>query len=317
MRDIFSEGLLYLDLLEIYGSTYAVAEICGIAQSNVFRGANACSKLLNLGLAKDRQSGRYRVEHNLDVQRDLRKLNQRMRARENGRLRVVGAEVLVSNNPIALEQARTYQLLPNRWRDDTLSLEYLERSLLDVVLVKASQVASRLSWPPPVRRTDLFVPVGQFAITELTDWPLLLAASSDHPLVQAPSLRQACALEWFVDADIPLDLVRESYPSVSLNSLSADAPTDELIPPQLPSDGRWLWLTDQRRFAERCLQDPSGSLYALQLDIGLVDHLLAITLLPLIREPMHQSLIGFLRELSVNSVQQPAGAGYVKPHGCL
>ena len=103
MRDIFSEGLLYLDLLEIYGSTYAVAEVCGIAQSNVFRGANACAKLLNLGLAKDKQRGAYKVGRNLDVQRDLRRLNQKMRAREHGLLRLVGAEPLLAGEALPTE----------------------------------------------------------------------------------------------------------------------------------------------------------------------------------------------------------------------
>ena len=64
MRDIFSEGLLYLDLLEIYGSTYTVAEICGISQSNVFRGPNARANLLTLVLIKDKQNGFYCLQPN-------------------------------------------------------------------------------------------------------------------------------------------------------------------------------------------------------------------------------------------------------------
>jgi hypothetical protein len=308
MRDIFSEGLLYLDLLEIYGSTYAVAEICGIAQSNVFRGANSCSKLLNLGLAKDKQSGRYRVERNLDVQRDLRRLNQRMRARENGYLRVVGAEVLIGDNPISLEQARSYQLLPNLWCDDSLSFDYLERSLLDMVLVPASQVSKHLTWSPSLLRKDLFVPVDQFVVTELFRWSWLLVATPSHPLLQAPDLTQACECEWFVDAGIPLDMVRAAYPSVSLHPLSADGVSDEMASARVKADNGWLWLTDQRRFADRCLQDPSASLCALQLETGLADYLLAITLLPLVREPIHQVLMGLLRKLSIHSIPHSAGA---------
>ena len=94
VRDIFSEGLLYLDLLELYGSTYTVADICGISQSNVFRGANACAKLLRLDLTKDKQAGTYTVHRNQDVQRDLRKVNQRLRGRENGQLRLLTSTVL-------------------------------------------------------------------------------------------------------------------------------------------------------------------------------------------------------------------------------
>ena len=45
MRDIFSEDSTYLDLLELYGSTYTVADICGVSQSNVLEEPNACAEV--------------------------------------------------------------------------------------------------------------------------------------------------------------------------------------------------------------------------------------------------------------------------------
>lgn len=298
MRDIFSEGLLYLDLLEIYGSTYAVAEICGIAQSNVFRGANACAKLLNLGLSKDKQNGCYRVERNLDVQRDLRKLNQRMRAREHGFLRVVGAEELLSGEQLSLEQAKYHRPLPVRWPDADLSLDYLERSLLDIIVVRSLQVQKRIHWPPAVRRRDLFVPVDPFAATELSAWPLVLVSSGNNPSHRELSITDSCELEWLVDPCIPLEPVRAAYPTVSLHAIQDQAWTAEMIWAQMQANPRLLWLTDLNHFKTLNQQSDTGDWLALNLDLGLTDHLLAITLLPLIREPMHQSLIQLLRQLA-------------------
>jgi hypothetical protein len=298
MRDIFSEGLLYLDLLEIYGSTYTVAEICGIAQSNVFRGANACAKLLNLGLSKDKQNGCYRVERNLDVQRDLRKLNQRMRAREHGFLRVVGAEQLLSGEDLSVEQAKSHRSLPVRWPDANLSLDYLERSLLDIVVVRSLQVEKRFHWPPAVRRRDLFVPVDPFAATELSAWPLILLASRNHTSHKELSLLDSCALEWLVDPSIPLEPVRAAYPSVVLHSIEDQGCTEAMARTQMQSNPRLLWLTDLSRFKTLNQQGSTCDWLPLDLDLGLTDHLLAITLLPLIREPMHQSLIQLLRQLT-------------------
>jgi hypothetical protein len=298
MRDIFSEGLLYLDLLEIYGSTYAVAEICGIAQSNVFRGASSCSKLLNLGLTKDKQSGAYSVERNHDVQRDLRKLNQKMRARENGQLRLVGAETLLKSSPISLEQARNYQPLPERWQSKDISLQYLEKSLLDVVITKASQVRPKFRWPPPVRRRDLFVPIDTLAATELCELPLVLLAPSNHPLIAQASLDDTCKLEWLVDKDLSLELVREAYPAARLCPWQDDAITDAMAYAEIQANPNLLWLTDSRRLSDLESQDPSFNLLPLSLELGLMDYLLAISLPGLVVEPMHQSLIRHLRELA-------------------
>lgn len=298
MRDIFSEGLLYLDLLEIYGSTYAVAEVCGIAQSNVFRGANACAKLLNLSLAKDKHSGTYKVGRNLDVQRDLRRLNQKMRAREHGLLRLVGAEPLLTGEAPSLEQAKIYQMLPDRWRSNELSLQWLEQSLLDVVVTRASQVRSRLPWPPPVRRRDLFVPIAPFAATELCELRILLIAKSNHPLIHSRSSFDSSNFPWLVDSNLPVDLIQEFYPSACLRSSQDPDLTSEAGLAQLQIDPELLWMTDSVNFASLKLADPSLDLQAIPLEFEVKDYLLAISLPALIVEPMHQSLIRNLRELA-------------------
>lgn len=293
MRDIFSEGLLYLDLLEIYGSTYAVAEICGIAQSNVFRGANSCAKLLNLGLSKDKQGGSYRIERNHDVQRDLRRLNQKMRARENGQLRLVGAEVLLQSSSTSLDQARNFQSLPERWSSKEISLEYLEKSLLDVVITRACQVRSRMNWPPSVRRRDLFVPIDSVVATELCEVPLVLLARSSHPLIGSFSVADFYQVEWLVDQNLLLEWAQQAFPSVDMHPWQASRASD------IASQGdSLLMLTDWHTFSRLKTEDPTLDLQPLNVDLGLKDYLLAISLPALIIEPMHQSLIRHLRDIA-------------------
>jgi len=299
MRDIFSEGLLYLDLLEIYGSTYAVAEICGIAQSNVFRGANSCAKLLNLGLTKDKKNGAYRVERNQDVQRDLRRLNQKMRAREHGQLRLVGADNLIADRSAALNHSRTFQLLPERWTEKDLSLNYLQRSLLDVVVTRASQVRPRISWPPPVRRKDLFVPVGAFVATELCQLPLSLFASPQHPLVRSgSSAEELCGSEWLVDHKISIDVVRAAFPSVSLRPMAMGPFAEDSVVEMIKGNPSQLRLADHHSFAALKNLDETFDYLPLSFDLGLKDSLLAVSLPVLVPEPMHQSLIRYLRDMA-------------------
>lgn len=298
MRDIFSEGLLYLDLLEIYGSTYAVAEICGIAQSNVFRGANACSKLLNLGLSKDKLSGSYRVERNQDVLRDLRRLNQKMRAREHGQLRLTGAESLLFTKDLTLEQSRTHQLLPERWQGTDTSLKYLERSLLDILVIRASNLRSLVSWPPPVRRRDLFVPIVPFAVTELCELPFVLLAMPNHPLSESATPAEISKLNWLVDEALPLDLVREAHPSVSLHVWRNSDMADAITWPRIQSDPSQVWLTNIQNFSALKSRDSSFDLRPLSFEINLKEYLLAVSLPALVAEPVHQSLIRHLRELA-------------------
>jgi hypothetical protein len=298
MRDIFSEGLLYLDLLEIYGSTYAVAEICGLAQSNVFRGANSCAKLLNLGLAKDKKSGVYRIERNQDVQRDLRRLNQKMRAREHGQLRLVGAETLLSEGSAAHLQSRSFQLLPERWPEKDLSLDYLQRSLLDVVVTRAHQVRARFSWPPPVKRRDLFVPVDVFVATELCQIQHVLYASPRHPLVHSELLDELCGVEWLVDHQIAIEVVSSAYPSVSLRSMPTAHPGEGSVVAFIKSNPNLLMLSDPLTYLAIRQLDETFDYVPLSVDLGLRDCLLAVSLPFLVPEPMHQSLIRQLRDMA-------------------
>lgn len=285
MRDIFSEGLLYLDLLELYGSSYAVAELCGVAQSNVFRGANACAKLLNLGLSKDRRSGTYSVSRNQDVQRDLRRLNQRLRARENGQLRAVAPDHWLP--VLSGRDAGLLRSLPIRWGNPLESLESLEQGLLDLVVLPSWQLQAHIPWPPRARRVDLYVPHPPFVATELSPIALRLCTLATHPLQQTPG-RDPQEFSLAVTADLP-DPSRHwqgaitAWPSGRLNrqeELSAALEEEPELVVLVPDPD---------------LEALQGQLQPLETILPLPAWMLLVSLPALVTEPLHQQLTGLLR----------------------
>lgn len=298
MRDIFSEGLLYLDLLEIYGSTYAVAEICGIAQSNVFRGASSCSKLLNLGLSKDRQSGRYRIEKNHDVQRDLRRLNQRIRARENGRLRLVDAFGFLDGYVSSFDELKSYQLLPMAWDDHELSFGYLEQALIDLLIIPRSSLPSSFLVPTTVRRRDLFVPANRLAVAELSSISYRLLAHPGHPLCQADCRFDPATYSWHVDSRISLNFLLKSYPSSHFLPCVWDASTlDRVLSESLAADHSLL-LANHLQCQSIGENTADSGLVPLDVSVHLDDQFLLVTPLALIQEPQHHSFMQMLRRYS-------------------
>lgn len=197
MRDIFSEGLLYLDLLEVYGSSHLVAELCDVAQSNAYRGATSCAKLLRLDLKK--RDGRYVATRNQDVLADLRRVNQRLRLRQAGRLRgLIDPHFPVASLP---GTSADLQFLPKAWLDLGTTLQFLEQAILDLAVVRGLEFAHHCSiandLPPKGRAWRQ----GGFLASVLHEEPLRLFVAATHPLLDAGPLS-------------PLDLA--SYPSPDL-----------------------------------------------------------------------------------------------------
>ena len=307
MRDIFSEGLLYLDLLELYGSSYAVADLCGVAQSNVFRGASACSKLLNLGLTKDRSAGIYRIERNQDVQRDLRRLNQRLRARENGQLRTVGPDA-VFPAALPMAQASLLRRLPSRWDDPLMSLDFLDRGLLDLVVVPSAAVAAQLQWPSGVRRRDLFVPVAPFMVSELAACNVFIAGIPHHPFLQQPVSPSDLSTQLTYCSDL---LAMEPRQSRLPPCSPAPCPGEGLISDRLQQllqtspDALLLISELELNLLRPCLDD--GALMAQRLEQSRPHQLLLVTVPALVSEPLHQQLTQLLR----GSVKDALSAAHV------
>ena len=294
MRDIFSEGLLYLDLLEIYGSSYSVAELCGVAQSNVFRGANACSKLLNLGLKKDRAAGRYEIVRNQDVQRDLRRLNQRLRARENGQLRVVGP-VRAMPDQLPIKQSSLLRALPDRWADQRMSLSYLERGLLDLVIMPSWQLPEDIPWPQRARRADLFLPAQPCVFTELAPWPLILLARSGEVSLSA----QAALL---TDQKFPLSIL--DHLPISAEQLLFIESQEQLLEALCDHPSACLLTTPPEAQHLLALED-RPSLERVSWEEGPRHPALLLFTLPnLVNEPLHQELTSLLRQHAVQLATQ-------------
>lgn len=291
MRDIFSEGLLYLDLLELYGSSYAVAELCGVAQSNVFRGANACAKLLNLGLSKDRRSGTYSVSRNQDVQRDLRRLNQRLRARENGQLRAVAPDHWLP--ALTGREAGLLRPLPVRWDNPLASLEHLEQGLLDLVVLPSWCLQSQIPWPPRARRVDLFVPYPPFAATELSPIALRLCSLVNHPLQQGQG-RDPEDFRLAVAADLPDPSPHwqgeiTAWPSGQLSRL-------EEVRAALQAEPELLVLVPEPDLAT--MQEVVRPLEPV---LPLQAWMLLVSLPALVNEPLHKQLTSLLRTAAQNT----------------
>ena len=319
MRDIFSEGLLYLDLLEIYGSSYAVSELCGVAQSNVFRGANACSKLLNLGLSKDRSAGVYRIERNQDVQRDLRRLNQRLRARENGQLRLVSPLHALPAG-LTMQQASLLRALPCRWPEASRSLDYLERGLLDLLVLPSWMVSQEFPWPPPVRRTDLFVPIPPFVVTELSPLALGVLSLRDHHCLGADQASappaHGCPLAVATGlgltqkqlAGLPLPLARSKVTPIDLGEEALQSWFEE------HSDG--LVLMDQLSLQHVLDSYPHQPWSPWRCELPVNGALLLISLPSLVPEPLHQQLTTILRNHAAQASQRCLRAlGSAQAHG--
>lgn len=187
MRDIFSEGLLYLDLLEMYGSSHLVAELCDVAQSNAYRGATSCAKLLALDLQK--QDGRYVATSNQDVLADLRRVNQRLRLRQSGRLRgLIDPHFPIASLPSA---SADLQLLPKTWLDLATTLQFLEQAILDLAVVRGLELSHDCPTPTGIPPKGRPWRQGSFLATVLHEEPLRLFVAAGHPLLSAGALAPA------------------------------------------------------------------------------------------------------------------------------
>jgi len=308
MRDIFSEGLLYLDLLELYGSTYAVADICEISQSNVFRGANACAKLLRLDLTKDKKAGTYSIQRNHDVQRDLRKVNQRLRARENGQVRLLTSTALPSS--FSREALPLVMSLPALSIDISEQLELLRAGIVDLLICGRHELPADASWEPSPARPDLFTPCDGLVASLIGGEPYALLASEDHPLRQSAQpigWSDLEGLELFLLDDPPLEAWQQRFYQACLPSNCSHIHQEDLHEGSDCSDRPWwqnlkdprstmLMAVPSHHLHQACLEEPSVAQTRLQtkLDPPQID-VVALSAPHLVREPIFRKLMEVLR----------------------
>jgi hypothetical protein len=289
MRDLFSEGLLYLDLLEVYGSTHMVGELCGIAQSNAYRGAQACAKVLNLDLVK--RDGLYQVGRNQDVQLELRRVAQRLRAREGGRLRCVADPWWLADS---LQAPRDLlQHLPKRWLSGRRSLDLLNQGIVDLLVTRRLDVAKPIhaEAPLPIARPQAREPYGLLA---LSDDPVKLYTVPNHPLQAVATVRPE-QLEAYPSPALALDDESLYGPLFRSHKLWNAPLKDRFLEPaaweRLALSDHTIVPSTPRAVERACDLIPGLKLLPLRYDTGLSDQDLLIFPLYLAREPRMQEAI--------------------------
>ena len=308
MRDIFTEGLLYLDLLELYGSTYVVADICEISQSNVFRGANACAKLLRLDLTKDKKAGTYSIQRNHDVQRDLRKVNQRLRARENGQVRLLASTALPSS--LSREALPLVMSLPALSINIAEQLELLRTGIVDLLICGRHELPADSNWEPSPARPDLFTPCDGLVASLIGRESYAVLASDGHPLRTCERPIGWCDLDSLVLLVVGQPSLaawqqrfyQACFPSSSslLHASDLHRANDCLDQPWyecLTNPGAsFLVAVPNHHFQQACVDEASvvNTRLQTQLDPPQID-VVALSAPHLVREPMFRKLMEALR----------------------
>lgn len=135
MPDLLLDALPVIDLLEITGSTSAVAQLTERDQSSVSRIYRRASDQLGLAFTKT-QTGAYQAHANQELLQDLRRSSQRLRLQRPACLRWVGSSrapdaVLLADG----ERCARAPALTRRWDDDQRTCMLLRQHVLDLAVV--------------------------------------------------------------------------------------------------------------------------------------------------------------------------------------
>ena len=301
MRDFFAEGLLYLDLMEVYGSSRLVGEICGIAQSNAYRGAQACAKLLKLELVK--RGGSYVAEKNLDVQRDLRIVAQRLRARETGLLRLITDPVVpMDQRPKELE-GLTYPL-PKHWLSANKTLHLINSGLIDIVIGRWLDLSAALKLDSFIQASQ---PIGsnQYGLLGFRPFSIELYTAPEHPLRKQGAPNHA--LQGFPSPALHVDTdsrLKETYQGAGLWSRML---SDRWLEPgaweSLAADGTMVIPSSRFGVAYAQRLNPSLSIAPLAVNTSIEDQLLIVFPISLSREPCMKQAVRHLHDWLANLQQ--------------
>lgn len=162
MRDILIDGLPVLDLLEITGSTSAVASLSRYDQSSVSRLYRHTSDQLGLDFRKTK--GQYRAHANHAVLRALRHTAQLLRLAK-------GCHQLqwLTHHASHPHRGSSPGPLPRGWRGEERTLELLRERVLDLAVIDARD-GFPATWDDP-RQPFAF-----------GDWVVLGLTASREPL---------------------------------------------------------------------------------------------------------------------------------------
>jgi hypothetical protein len=288
MRSGFFEGLLYLDLLELYGSSRLVGELCFLSQSNVYRAAMALSAALDLDFSK--HQGSYACVRNTDVLSRLRAAARLLRARGAQPLRFVG-----DYRSMVLRQPLPEGLwsLPQTWLGSRHSLQALDAGVLDLLVLRSLELT------PLLALHDHPLAVGQWtytpthALLPLNTESVQLYVSQGHPLarVAAPTPQQ---IAQYPSPSYPDDL----FPGLR-DRLRPHGLWSKRIASRSMTPGLWEDMAIQAAMVvastpnavSAVTERNPGSLVALNYNTGLLDHDLLVVPIDLLDEPSIQSAV--------------------------
>ena len=177
MRSLFFEGLACLDLLEVYGNSKFAGGLLHLSQSNVYRGAMSLSDALGLGLMK--RSGAYQCHRNGDVVDRLREASRLLRSRGGPPLRLLADY----RSPTRLDALpNDVWLLPQTWLGSRHSLQALDKGLLDLLILRSSELLPILSLDPLRIVVGSLVSTPAYSLLPLNTESVQVYARLDHPL---------------------------------------------------------------------------------------------------------------------------------------
>lgn len=317
MRSSFFEGLLYLDLLEIYGSSRLAGELCFLSQSNVYRAAMSFSAGLELDFGK--HLGCYAARRNCDVLSRLRAAARILRARGAQPLRFLG-----DYRSMVLREPRLegLWLLPQTWLGPRQSLQALDAGVLDLLVLRSSELTDLLALQGLPLAVGQWTYTPTYALLPLNTELVQLYVKQDHPLarVAAPTAQQ---ISQYPSPAYPDDL----FPGLQ-QRLKPHGLCTKRIASRSMAPGLWEEMAIQASMVvastpnavSAVTERSPGSLVALDYNTGLLDHDLLVVPISLLDEPHIQSALQSIAacySLPLPRRRNLAGVSHALLHGMV
>ena len=254
MRDLVSEGIPVVDLLQILNSTAKVGDILNLDQSSVSRIYRQVNDALDLNIVK--HEGAYKPTQNLELLNILRSSCQALRLSDkNSSIRVFAKP---SSLTLSRQDFNTIDLLDSSFGPN-VGLKLLKDKAIDLFITDGFEILPKdwLSEPQSV------FTVQNLLATKLYQTSIQLATHPDHPLQQ---YKQLNGREFW------------SYPSIAVSNELFPRLSMELI-----AQGLWQDRYDLKKYSakdwEGKSKDRKHIVYVDELSIKLMDPIIPLKVL--------------------------------------
>jgi hypothetical protein len=287
MRSPSLDALLYIDLLEAYGNSRFVGQLCYLSQSNVYRAAMALSAELGFHLQK--RDGTYRCQANQDVLANLREASRLLRARGLAPLRFLGD---YRSPLLRAAPADGLWALPQTWLGQRRSLQLLDAGVLDVLLQRSSELLPILGLAPESLSVGQWTYTPRYALLPLNTETVQVYARPDHPLHGCAELspEQLSAHPSPAFSDTVFPGLKERY---APHGLWSQRQRSTAMQPwfweTLALEGGMIVPSTPNAVCAATEADP-GALRPLAYRTGLVDHDLLVLPIDLLDEPCLEAI---------------------------